>query len=446
VNRESRPSIPHLPDTHDRRWVIVAAAAVAISFLFLQVLPLWGWSEGAPRSHQNDFKHIYLGAWLLAEGESPYDAETVFAILPAFKEQDPRFRSILPYVYLPFTGQVLRPLTWLDFDKAAHAWMVTNHLLILAGMALLLAAGDRIRWPDILLLGAAVTLNATILRQNNAGQLNAVLFAGYAAVYLGMVRQWHPAAVGGLAAFLALFKLTPGILLIYFLCTRRWRLAAWMVGLGAGMALLGVVLSGIRVWLDFLPVLEDMGYGRSTWAEFGQTFWRDPTNQSLNSFLHHVLVPWEGMQPWFSSTAAVANGATMLLALVLLGVLGTALVRQCLHKCDEGAVFALVVLTSLLVPSICWDHYLLQALVPAWLLWRTAKSWPLRLLIAICVGVICLPVAFDAGVIAGWRVADATRGMGLLVMSLKLWPLMALWVVAVWKALRPGLETGPIPK
>jgi hypothetical protein len=36
--------------------------------------------------------------------------------------------------------------------------------------------------------------------------------------------------------------------------------------------------------------------------------------------------------------------------------------------------------------------------------------------------------------------------MGLLVMSLKLWPLMALWVVAVWKALRPGLETGPIPK
>src|SRR5690606_9376477 len=107
----------------------------------------------------------------------------------------------------------------------------------------------------------------TILRQNNAGQLNAVLFAGYAAVFLGLMRGWHPGVVGGLAAFLALFKLTPGILLIYFLCTRRWLHAAWMAGIGVGLTAMGMVLSGPRVWIDFLPVLSDMGYGKSTWAE-----------------------------------------------------------------------------------------------------------------------------------------------------------------------------------
>jgi len=422
-----------IPGFRDYRLIGLAALAGLVAYLALQVVPLWGWQEPGPlpKSHQNDFKHIYLGAWLLGQGQDPYDVETVFEVTRAFQQEDPRFRTILPYVYLPFTGQILIPLSWLPFDAAAHAWMLTNHLLLIGGIVVVVrASGWRPGWPEVLLLGAALALNATILRQNNAGQLNVVLFAGYALVFMGLVGRWHPAAVGGMAAFLTLFKLTPGILLLYFLCTRRWLHAAWMAGIGVALTLLGIALSGPRVWLEFLPVLRDMGYGRSTWSEFGHTFWRDPSNQSINSFLHHILVPWDGFEPWIDSTAGIANGLTMAFALVLVAATVACFIVAHRRNSDEKAAFSLLVFSSLLIPSIMWDHYLVQALIPAILLWTATDSPRWRLAIGICVATICLPVAFGQGIIAGWNAADAGRGAGLMLMSLKLWPTLILWLLA----------------
>jgi hypothetical protein len=267
-----------------------------------------------------------------------------------------------------------------------------------------------------------------------------VLLAGYAVVFLGLQRNWHPAAVGGVAAFLALFKLTPGILLLYFLCTRRWAHAAWMVGAGIALIGLGMLMTGPAVWLEFLPVLRDMGYGKSTWSEFGHTFWRDAYNQSPNSFLHHILVPWPGFQPWFEGSAALANTLTIVLSVVLVGTLMACLLSKNRPSHDERPAFALVVLTSLLVPSICWDHYLVQVILPLILLWAACGPAARGLIVA-CAVMICLPVAFGDGVVAGWRVTDPARGAGLLGMSFKLWPLLALWLLAAWQCLRKPAKT-----
>jgi hypothetical protein len=431
--------------------VLAALLLGLMGYVVLQVAPLWGWVEPGirARSHQNDFKHLYLGAWLLSHGESPYDLPTIMAVLPAFAEEDPRFGSgrpgeysILPYVYLPFTGQVLRPLTALSFDQAAHAWMIINHLLLLGGVyAACAAAGWRPGWHEVLLLAGLLALNATLMRQNNAGQLNAVLLAGYAVVFLGVQRKWHPGVVGGIAGFLVLFKLTPGIMLVYFLCTRRWLHAAWMAGAAVVLTILGVLASGPSVWLEFLPVLRDMGYGKSTWSEFGHTFWRDAYNQSPNSFLHHVLVPWPGFQPWFEGSAALANALTVVLSVVLVGTLIACLLSRNRPSYDERPAFALAVLTSLLVPSICWDHYLVQAILPLILLWSACRSVLARGLLVACAVMICVPVAFGDGVVAGWGVTDPARGAGLLVMSFKLWPLLALWFLAAWQCLRKPAKT-----
>ncbi len=429
--------------------MVLAALLLGVAaYVLLQVVPLWGWAEPGirARSHQNDFKHLYLGAWLLAHGESPYDLSTIMAVLPAFVEEDPRFGSarpgeysILPYVYPPFTGQVLMPLTALPFGQAAHAWMIVNHLLLLGGVfAACGAARWRPGWHEMLLLAALLSLNATLLRQNNAGQLNAALLMGFATVFLGLQRKWHPAVVGGMAGFLVLFKLTPGILLVYFLCTRRWRHAAWMAGAAVALTALGVMASGPSVWWEFLPVLRDMGYGKSTWPEFGHTFWRDPHNQSINSLLHHLMVPWPGFRPWLEASAEAANALTALAAILLLaGFVGSLLVGR-MREHDERPAFALAVLTSLLIPSICWDHYLVQAILPLILLWPVCRSVLARGLIVACAVAICLPVAFGDGVVAGWRIAEPTRGAGLLAMSFKLWPVLVLWILAACCCLRPA--------
>jgi hypothetical protein len=309
--------------------------------------------------------------------------------------------------------------------------------------------------------------NFSVQRQNSAGQLNMVLFFGMALMAVGLARNWHPAAVGGIAAFLALFKITPGILLIYFLMRRQWRHAAWMAGIGAALLLLCVLIVGPRVHLDFLPLLADMGFGKSTWAAEGMTFWRDPYNQSLNAFFHRALVAWEGHVPLLAAGERWANALTLACALGILGLCAWLWGKRGTESAPgthfDSAGFSVAAMASLLIPSLMWDHYLVQALLPAVLLWNhpavRERRW-MRGLIVACV------VLFSAGVEFGglrlhaamlgqplllvpgdWRrpVLDVLFGsvalptvqpLGALLQSLKLWPALALLALAIWSAWR----------
>jgi len=457
-------------------WKAWLALAIALAvYALLQVAPL---RHGG---NANDFKHIYAGAVLLAEGANPYDTATMMDFRAAMAKEDARFANgILPYVYLPFTGIVLRPLAWMPFRAAELMWQFANHALLLAGLALAAAAsGWRFSWRAVALLGATVAFNYTVFRQNNAGQLNMVLVFGSALLAFGISRGWKPAALGFVAAFLMLFKLSPGIFLVWFLLTRRWREAAWTAGWAAAMTLGCVALVGVRVHLDFLPVLADMGFGKSTWADLGQTFWRDPYNQSFNAFFHHVLVDWPGARHWIDAGPLVANAATWLAALAMLGMFGWRTARGTHVRCvgpapspdspptgrshgdtnlalstGEGAgptpfsssliphpsSFALALLASLLLPSILWDHYLTQALVACVLLWPDAGRL-LRGAIVAAVAVWSLGFAHDAGffhpgVLAGLGLRFEIPAPGWngplqpLWMSLKLWPLAAVFAIA----------------
>ena len=450
---------PHRPECTK---ALVAMAAMVALYVVFQVVPLLA------NSQQNDFKHIYLGAVLMGQGASPYDAELMKETAFVFAAEDPRFRSILPYVYLPFTGMVLWPLSLLPFRVAAVVWQLCNHLFVAAGLALAACAGGwRWHWKSVLLVGGAVVVNATLYRQNNAGQLNAALLFGSGLLAVGLARGWKPMALGGIAAALMLFKITPGIFLIWFLLAGRWRCAAWMGGWAAGLTLLSALIAGFGTHLEFLPVLADMGYGKSTWAAEGMTFWRDPMNQSVNSLMHHLFVAAESGRPWADLGPAAANGLTWLVSLALLGVFvfvtwknrGTGFGPR------QRATFALAILTSLLVPSIMWDHYLVQALVAAALLWPICGAKG-RAAIVLAVAVFCINfVVVEGRLIVGWAwpgrfaaaIAEwtggggeglaalaqlsrplvtfpADRGVGWLAMSLKLWPALGLFALAALKS------------
>ena len=165
--------------------------------------------------HGNDFKHIYLGAWMLPRGLDPYDAAALrrTASLRGFA-------TVNPYVYLPFTGLVLSPLAALDPPDALRVWFATNHVLLFGALALMFWS-LRIA-PSVRNFAVVVGLAAVcwpLHRTLTAGQLNCALLFLYALVFsLERRRLWLLA--GGVAAFAFLFKLAPGILLPYFLW--RW--------------------------------------------------------------------------------------------------------------------------------------------------------------------------------------------------------------------------------
>lgn len=431
------------PRTPRRLLWTVLALLLAVCYLWLQVLPLLddrGTGVAGLASPQNDYKHLYLGSRLLAEGRSPYDGDLMLRTAGYYAgTEDGRFGTILPYVYPPFTGWVLRPLTALPFANSVVAFQLLNHLLVLGG--LLLAARLALTRDWIVAACVALALGAfshPLLRQNNAGQLNAALLGGFALLFLAERRRWPAPAAGGIAAFLMLFKLSPGIFLLWYLLRREWRKAAWMAGFALLFTLMTILLYGYRTHLDFIPVVQDMGYGKSTWAERGHTFWRDRANVSPNATFHRFFVDREGsgISPWADLGPRAANAMTWAVSLLLLGGFAAATALRRNHRALDAS-FALAVLTSLLLPSILWDHYLVQFLLPVILLAGVAVGLGARLvplaLIGVSVVLAAVPLPLGAPELSG--------GAGLLVQSAKLLPVLTCYGLALWLLARENPDT-----
>ncbi len=384
--------------------------------------------------HSNDFKHIYLGSRMLDMGQDPYDA-ALFLKEASFHG----FTTVLPYVYLPFTGLVLRPLAQLEFPRAVKIFFGLNHFLALASVWLMASRkrGDLFPREAFWILYLAIFFPLT--RNSTAGQLNVILLFCYALIgYLDSRRL--PPAVGALTAFAALFKLSPGILFLYFAWTRQWKNLKWSFAFLFLFMGISFAFSGWAVHKNFFPVMRQMSYGRSTWEEFGHDFYRDPFNQSLNSFFHHIMTDNPHTSPWIPLGARAANSFTIMVSLIILAAALTSTRRAHDGNPSEEAgesyrksAYAIFIMLSLLIPSLCWDHYFVQALLPmAFLLeilYDRKLSWRLA---------VAAAAFFFLGI--PWMFpADSFRhGPGILLMSLKLWAGLVVFILLVEQAFRLG--------
>ncbi|MBN1868518.1 DUF2029 domain-containing protein [Candidatus Sumerlaeota bacterium] len=345
--------------------------------------------------HGNDFVHLYLGSWLLTHGMDPYDAGNLAgaAYRHGLVGADGLLR-LNPYVYLPFTGLVLSPLTLASPPTALRAWFVVNHLLVLASIVLMFRSFDLLF--AVRNLAMATSLAAVcypLHRTLSAGQLNGALLFLFALVFELDRRNRHTTA-GAVAAFAFLFKLMPGVLLLYFAWrgltspkdpVRRdihaWDGGIWMILLGLvflvasvvalALAPTGSLREGIGRHVEFRTVLSEMGYGRSTWDGLGRAYYREPTNQSFNSFFHHIATTQnEAIRPWTvlgperaNRLTRLATAACYLTAFLVLWLRRRRTWRQDAPT-DRSMPYAIVMLVGLLTPSIYWDHYALIALWP----------------------------------------------------------------------------------
>ena len=464
-------------------WLLALLAAVGWYGNFRVLQPLRGQPFSGPL-HGNDFKHIYLGAWMLARGQAPYDNPYDPEALQKLAQRR-GFTSVNPYVYLPFTGLALSPLTLLDPPSALRCWFWLNHLFMAAAFFLMFRA-LRLS-PNLPNLTAAVAVAALCYpfhRTLTAGQLNCALLFLFSLVF-ALERGGRPVLAGAVAAFAFLFKLTPGILLVYFLWSalRSFESGVWsleqkqrtpnlhstrppicgvsslqspdsrlqtpdsglrtpassltaagaMIAFAALLLLVSIAWVGVGRHRAFLPLLKQMSYGQSTWAQFGEAFYRDPYNQSLNSFFHHILVPWRDVRPWLSAGADWANTLTRLALLICVvaavwrtwpfggGRSVARASRPCFprspHRADPAILFALFILLSLLTPSIYWDHYAVIALWPLFACYarlpRHIRPWSTGLMVMLTLllgGVLELTPL--RGVVLG--VVTAVMATGLL--------------------------------
>lgn len=392
--------------------------------------------------HNNDFKHIYLGMQAICDGYSPYPADVIAAEAARYRVSG----GLNPYVYLPFTGLSLSFLKPFAFGLASDIWYLINHLCILLSVWFF-AQAVAPRWlPGT--CGIALTALATshpLMRTLTAGQLNAVLLLCYSGAFLAFLRN-REVVCGSVLGFAAMFKIAPGIFIVSLAGLKRWRATAAMVVTCAVLLAVSLGVAGVSVHRDFLPMLRDMSYGRSTWYEHGARFWKDPANQSANSLLTHLLVPDNGIaRPWLSTSQQMANRittgfTTLLLAGYALAVYRARRAQQNPASSQPAAAFHATIMLSLLIPSLMWDHYLLIALLPAgWMLATGVRlrRWGVAACAAVIIILFNIPWPYDSPTFsAGWKVT---------LISMKLFPALGLYALLCIESCRSTSEVFASP-
>ncbi|MET9200369.1 glycosyltransferase 87 family protein [Gordonia sp. NPDC003585] len=171
-----------------------------------------------------DFQVYRYGGGFLVDGTHLYDGN-----VPTINDG-----QILPFTYPPFSALVFAPLSWLPVRVGAVIMAIAGCLVVWWLIRLLLrrvGCGDLpIGWSMIL---TAVALQMEPVRITlDLGQVNLLLVALMVADTIWDRRPaWLEPYRGLMVGFAAAIKLTPAVIVIYYLARRQWR-AAFNVGLG----------------------------------------------------------------------------------------------------------------------------------------------------------------------------------------------------------------------
>ena len=248
----------------------------------------------------------------------------------------------LPYTYPPLWAAVVGAVAWLPWRGVAWVWTLLNVALLVwlvrRSYRAFVATAPRIEPIVVALLAGVLAFTAPVMSTFDVGQVGILLTA---AVLADTVSAKTRLPRGVLVGSATAVKLTPGIFVVYWLFTKRWRPAitasVTALGLWAAVAALRPDLSR-EYWFHvaFNPnrVTADMGIF---------------INQSLSGMLHRV--GWDGVVPWA--------------LLVCLAVAAGLLRARVAHRAgDELAAVTMIGITSLLVSPVSWIHHAVW-IVPA---------------------------------------------------------------------------------
>ena len=323
-----------------RASIVVVLAVIAVVFRLLQFITLtrqiqWGY----------DFSAYWSAAGRLLTALSPYAPEQLAG--PYGPQQQ------FLYLYPPPLAAAVTPLAAIFADYRVAAWMWAGlGFAILVGCVLALwraeALGERYpllagrgRW---LLVAGALAFPPAV-GELVMGNVHLVLLGLLTIAWLGIRRgttrgEWVAGLAVGAAAVIKVF---PGLLLLWFLLTRRSRGAIGVVIGAVVVAVAALPITGTQPWLDYPAVLLNLAAPTDTTDTLAPTVW---------------LAASVG----FPAARIVVTTACLLL---LVGVSIAA--RRDLPSSREPTVarsFGAAVLLSLLIAPAMYHHYLAIAVLP----------------------------------------------------------------------------------
>ena len=300
-----------------------------------------------------------------------------------------------PYVQTPLWAVILRPLCGMvRFPAFSFIFLLLN-LSAVIGMVLLTAEmwAPRFRRP-LWLAGCLVVfffmepLRYTVfLNQTHP----IFLFLAMLAVYL--VSKGHDIPAGLVLALAAAVKLTPALLAVYWLFTRRYKATLSFVLWSALLAGLTALAAGMETSLAYVSELKRLSSILLTAYN----------NQSLAAFMNDLtgrigtdLFSWRIYT--LSLHARILSAGSTLLVIALL-----TRARDRFRNVPvefEGLAISAVLIAMTVFTPIAWSHYFIVLIIPLMVLADRAAETRSRLLppmLALVVALNVYPVAMSSG-------------------------------------------------
>lgn len=326
-----------------------------------------------------------------------------------------------PYVLKPLCG----PLRFGPF-QALFAVLAAVGFAALLWLAAALWA-PRCFTPLWMAVMALLWLRADPLRDAMQLTQTHIFFLLLTLAAIVLAQRGRPALAGVLLASACIVKITPGLLVIYWLLRGYYKAAFSFILSLLGLTLLTVVLTGPHVFGAYLHSMKSMG----------DVLLLSRNNQSFAAW-------WAG----FSLPAASGLSfhiyrlpAALKVLSLLLAVASTCLGAWCDRHLPRdsrtvpyGALLAIVGAT--LFTPIAWTHYFIFLAVPCILLldrWLETGAWPLAAVIAIVFVLMDVPWLARHAAYLHLHFPDIVRGdfyAGLVCL-----------VALAWLSVRPQLST-----
>ena len=243
----------------------------------------------------------------------------------------------LPWLYPPFAILFLTPISWLSEVSAQVVWTAITlvSVVVYAVVCVWNFAADRFHTLVVYVVTVAFALAMEPTESNiNFGQVNILL-----AMFLVLDLSYRTGKLpqGVLTGIAAAVKLTPLLVAVYFLVTKRVKSALWTIGTFVACTVLAWAVFPQASWV----------YWSGTFLESDRVGVSYISNQSINGMLQRALSePGLAKLLWLALGGLVAVGV-LVLAHHLFGTYP--------HLTD-----ALVLATILLVSPISWTaHWIL---------------------------------------------------------------------------------------
>jgi hypothetical protein len=312
-----------------------------------------------------DFSINWTAAHALRDGQNPYGITTLAE--RAGKLDGPTGliygQLFTSYIQPPTSAILITPLTFLPWREATRVWLLLNHLFLAAAVCLTLVT-VRPALPRRWVVAGAVmvlALFSQIYGSFALGQVDALQVFLLSLGFWAFVRG-KPAVCGASIACAAAIKLIPGLLLLYFLWRRDYRIVMWGAGVGLALLLLSMAYAGVDVYETYLTeTIPALSKGSTHYSNisFGALIARLHTPEVYRGLPEMIYLDEVASSTWarIASAGVILAGLLALLAVVPRRVedVGQAVGRR---LCE----YYFVVAVGLLVSSVTWEFYVVWLL------------------------------------------------------------------------------------